>query len=96
LTALVKSNIAIFKLNNIHFKSFLKKYTRHTINDESFYRKTILNEHISKLKLYCSNKPIHLGFDETTDASGKSPALFKVFELTKTNSENVNCEILNF
>ncbi len=66
--------------------------------------------HIKKLKDFYADMPIYLIFDETIDASGryilniligecskesrKKPILLKVIKLNRTNSENINTEVL--
>ena len=42
--ALLQSNIPIFKIDNIHFRNFLQKYTGRKLKDESSYRKQTLDK----------------------------------------------------
>lgn len=70
----------------------------------------VYHDHLSKIKNFYMDKDVYLCFDETTDAAGryilniligecskearKRPSLFKVIELPKTNSGNINLAIL--
>lgn len=53
------------KLNNIHFKSFLEKYTTHVIPDEWTIRKNYLHD------CYVNTTKVWLSIDETTDIEGR-------------------------
>ena len=44
LSAFVKANIPIHKLNNPHLKRFIQKIGKFKLKDESPYRKTLLDD----------------------------------------------------
>jgi len=76
LLAFAESNIPIHKLESKSLKLFLERWTGKTIKDESFYRKTLLDEIYKKKFDYIKNEiskvNIYLIFDESKNSSGLS------------------------
>lgn len=72
---MVTSNIPLNKLNHPNFKTFLEKYCKKEIPDESSIRKSTLDkvylETISKIKTQLENNFIYFVVDETTDVCGR-------------------------
>lgn len=73
--ALVSANIPQKKINNIHFKSFLEKYTTKVIPDESKIRKNYLHDcyidAMNKIRSKIEGKKVWLSVDETSDVEGR-------------------------
>ncbi len=72
LEALVSSNIPIHKITKEGFKAFLEKYTGRSINSDTFYRSTIIDQVYSKKfenvkSKFLNNEEFYLIFDESTD-----------------------------
>jgi hypothetical protein len=80
--AMIKSNIALNKLQNKFFKSFLEKYSNRHIPDESTLRKNYVNsiykETIEEIKKIVGDNYIWFSVDETTDSCGRYVANFIV------------------
>lgn len=72
--AMVSSNIPLNKLQSLPFKSFLQKYIKLTIPDESTLRKNYLlpcyEMTISKIREQIGNCFVYIMVDETTDSRG--------------------------
>jgi hypothetical protein len=80
--AMIKSNIALNKLQNKFFKSFLEKYSNRHIPDESTLRKNYVNsiykETIEEIKKIVGDNYIWFSVDETIDSCGRYVANFIV------------------
>lgn len=76
--ALVNANIPIWKIENKKFKSFLKKYTRYEVPDESTIRKNYVDVHFKNtmraIQTNVGNSKIWVSIDETTDTTGRQIA----------------------
>lgn len=68
----IQSGIPLFKLNSVHLKNFLEKYTEKHIPDESTlrknYNKPIYDESIAKVREIIGDSSICFILDETTDS----------------------------
>jgi hypothetical protein len=73
--ALIAADIPFFKLKNEILKSFLQKWTKQNIPDNSTLHKNYLNDLcnnvIFKVREYLEDKYIWIAVDETTDSKGK-------------------------
>jgi len=73
--ALMSSNIPLHKISNIHFRSFLEKYTGKEIPTVTTLRKTYVNDcyddTMKIIRNYVTGKKIWVSIDETTDKSGR-------------------------
>lgn len=73
--AMLKSNIPLHKLENEHFRAFLKKYTGKEIPHESTLRKNYITPVYEKVMQRIQNEigdsPIWMSIDETTDPCGR-------------------------
>ncbi|KAI5154192.1 hypothetical protein ENBRE01_3319, partial [Enteropsectra breve] len=99
LTAFIKADIPIHKINNEHFRNFLEVGMQRKINDESFYRKNILkdlyDEEMIKIKDFYCNKPLFLCFDETTDVSGRYILNILIGECSKDERKKTSlCRVM--
>ncbi|KAL4113091.1 hypothetical protein QTP88_016779 [Uroleucon formosanum] len=72
---LLSANIPLYKLKNIHFKSFLEKYTQRDIPDESTLRKYYVNDcydqTMDKIRVTVQDKKIWVSIYVTTDSNGR-------------------------
>ncbi|HEX3768089.1 MAG TPA: hypothetical protein VHT72_06910 [Puia sp.] len=72
ITALVQSGIPLFKVNVVPFKTFLEKWTKVSVPDESGLRKNyvkpIYDVVIAKIKKEIGDDPVYFILDECTDA----------------------------
>lgn len=72
--AMIAANVPWYKLQVPQFKSFLEKYFKRNIPDESTLRKNYLNvcyiETLEKIRADIGDSYIWIGVDETTDAVG--------------------------
>lgn len=73
--ALVGSNIPLKKLCNPNLRTFLEKYCKRSIPDESALRKKYVNEiyleTMSEIRQHIGNNYIYFVVDETTDKCGR-------------------------
>lgn len=73
--AFLSSNIPLAKLQKPKLKSFLEKYSKHHVPDESTLRKNyvdqIYTEVISEIRTLIGNNFIYFEVDETTDSAGR-------------------------
>ena len=73
--ALLSSGIPISKVNNITFRSFLQKYCKFNIPDESTLRKKYVeicyDETIRKIRKIVADYSIYFIVDESTDSRGR-------------------------
>ncbi len=80
--ALVVAGIPLHKLNNPAFKTFLHKWTREKVPDESTLRKTHIPREYSRtvdsIRSEIGNHPIWIEIDETTDVEGRCVGNFIV------------------
>lgn len=87
--AMIAANVPWYKLQVPQFKSFLEKYFKHNIPDESTLRKNYLNvcyiETLEKIRADIGDSYIWIGVDETMDAVGRYIANLIV---SKLDSEN--------
>lgn len=99
--ALVGANIPWKALNNEAFNSFLKKYTKRNIPDESTMRKSFLDkcyqQKVEEIRNDIKNEYVWLSVDETTDRSGRYIAnliIGKLSETEGTSSHLLACKQL--
>lgn len=73
--AMVNANIPLYKLENPSFRSFLEKYTQHSVPNESTLRKGYLNncydETMKTIRKALQGQRIWISIDETTDTLGR-------------------------
>lgn len=73
--ALVSANIPLIKLNNSELKSFLQKYTKYNIPDESTLRKGYIQglyeQTLADIRQDLADERIWVSIDETTDSTGR-------------------------
>lgn len=73
--AMICANIPLKKLQNPIFKSFLEKYSKKSVPDESTLRKNyvphIYNDTLKEVKKIVENRYIYFIVDETTDSCGR-------------------------
>ncbi|KAL4123044.1 hypothetical protein QTP88_015276 [Uroleucon formosanum] len=74
--AMLESDIPLWKLNHLSFKSFLEKYTENSVPNQLTVRKnyvsTIYENTISRIRLEIGDGPIWVSLDETTDIDGRT------------------------
>lgn len=73
--ALISSNIPLARLNNVNLKSFLQKYCKYNIPDESTLRKNYVTscyqQIMAEIQQLVGNNFVYIMVDESTDKCGR-------------------------